>query len=114
MTHDITARQQVIDLAAKGTRPGEIAARTDLSINTIYYDLTSARKMGLDIPKFNRGPPRSVSKARRITLSVPKALGSQAILRGLTIGLLAELLLARIATDNLADAVLDDGGSSEQ
>ncbi len=113
MTPDIPGRKQVVDMAIKGVRPAEIATRTGLSINTIYCDLSAARKDGVDIPKFTTGRARGLSKGRRVTLSVPRSLEAQAILRGINTGQLAELLLARIASDNLVDAILDDGDHHE-
>lgn len=110
MTRAIPGHKQVVEMAQAGTTPSEIARITGLSIHTVGYDLYTARKAGVDIPKFTKGRTRKLGHDVRIPLIAINALESEAIRRGLTVNHLAGMILTRIAENNQVGAVLDDGG----
>jgi len=105
-----TSRDDVIAMAMKGIRPADIIRKTGLGRNTVYADIYWARRHGIRLPTFRRGPSRDTTR-RNLCVSegVFSALGAAAVARGISTTMLAERLLTTIARDGLADAILDDG-----
>ncbi len=110
----IPRRETVIELALKGILPRDIAARTGLSLNTVYSDLREARRKGQNIPRFVGGLRTGESRAQfvsfQLRLEDTRTLEAHAGARGMSVQTLAKRLLERIERDDLVTAVLDDGG----
>lgn len=117
MKPEIPNRETVIALAKQGIPPREIALETGLSPNTVNYDLSQARKDGVELPTFKRGVPRRTrNKARlapHVGIEVGKALAREALGRQLTVNVLVERLLEAIVCHNLVDAVLGEDDRDE-
>lgn len=106
----MTARDRVVQMALGGTPPREIARKTGLSVNTIYSDLSWARKNGVDLPHFTTGAERrSGTRVVNVPDHILAALSHAALARGVSTPKLVERLLTAIARDDLVEAVLDDG-----
>lgn len=101
----------VIDLALQRVPPRVIAHRLNLPREKVYTVLQSARRNGLELPRFSckagnlsPGPTRTVL-TETTTLD---ALVPHATKRGWSVNALCRLLLQAIADEQLVDAVLDD------
>ncbi|SDY54915.1 hypothetical protein [Citreimonas salinaria] len=105
---------EILRLARERVRPIEIAEQLDVSPDTVYSCITTARRRGEDIPRFVGGPrpgtTRTLCQTRiKLTPFMRVCFEKPAVRRGLSIADLAERLLDQLAEEpSLIDAVLDD------
>jgi len=97
----------ILDLARKHRRPAEIYEELErkVPIGRIYRVLEEARRNGLTIPNFREDMAEGL-----LSRQVRDALMPHAAVRHITVTLLVRRILAKVAEDNLVDAVLDDRG----
>lgn len=100
---------QIIALAKKRVRPIEIAKQLGCRHTTVGTYLCTARRAGVKIPSFQRGPIASLDQAHvPLSGAVVRALISEADQRGITMIRLAERLIQACVEGDLINAVLDD------
>lgn len=102
----------VVNMALDGRRPPEIAAELAIHITTVYEKIGQARRKGVAIAKFSCKGRTQPKRRASMPPSVQDALAPYAEARGVTVIELGERLLASVARDQLADAILDDGITS--
>ncbi|ORE90977.1 sigma-70 region 4 domain-containing protein [Aurantimonas sp. 22II-16-19i] len=100
-------RAEVVMLSLEGLTTAEIARRTGLTRGTVSVYRSRA---GLDLPR-ERGPeePEPTTRTVRVPFDVLAMLQPFAAARDIHVCHLARDLIATIADDGIADAVLDDG-----
>lgn len=107
----MSKRDQIITMAIKGTRPGEIAAETGIALSTVYTVVSKARRNGQTIPIFPRISNTSApAQELRFTIDHATAaiLQAQAKGKGVRATSLARDLITAICEDGLFTAVLEE------
>lgn len=104
--------QAVVDERLRGTSQPEIAAMMGIKTETVRYYLSCARQMGVEVPRDTRRGPRAKGHLLALSARLCDALRPHALVRGVSIEMLADRILCQVALpkegDELVDAVLDD------
>ncbi len=106
-------KSQCIALARDGGRPLEIALQTGLQPNTVHHYLCDARKSDGSIPSFRSYKRPLKGVIITISRTVVFRLREAGDRRGCSAERIAERLINAIVKDNLVDAILDDGVSTD-
>lgn len=101
----MSVRTDIIRMAQAGTRPAVISRALNCTPQKVFDVLKAARKAGMDIPKFQRGPATATA-IYQVPLTTVKRLKPEAERRGMTVEQLLSALANTIATDRLVDALL--------
>ena len=97
------------ELGQAGLNPWQIAEQMGLSLLTVQTYMSEARAMGL--PAAARKTNRSGSPV--LTVQICRDLSPHAKARGVSVAKLAAMILEKVGSDGLVDAVLDDGEAPE-
>lgn len=99
-------------MALGGMPPRDIAEHLEIDPEAVHYELRVARNRGTAFQSFRPGPRQREFRILRIAPDVMQSLVAAADVRDIPTARLAEKLLEQIATDDLVDAVLNDGGEN--
>lgn len=103
-------KDQMIRLVHAGLTTFEIAAEFGCTAQHVRSTLSRARKAGLDVPY--APPSRYQKRAVHLTDTMKVALAPAAAARRTDVIALAAMIIDRVCTEELIDAVLDDGVTS--
>lgn len=103
-------QDHAVEMARQGVPPRQIASRLSLRAGTVRSYISKARRAGEDIPLFPTGRPDTCTCGHSLAIEQEfmARLAPHAHSRGMTVRVLARLLLEQIARDGLVEAVLDD------
>lgn len=108
------SKSEILAKAKAGVPPREIAPAGNRDL--VYSVLREARRRGEDIPRFTGGGKGRPAgwKLLRLEPEVIVRLTPGAEARGISVKQMIADLLDVIASENLADAILDDGGNGDE
>jgi hypothetical protein len=101
-------RAKIIKMAQRRNEPAIIAAAVNCKVQKVYDVLKKARALGMDIPKFTRGPKQAPTTLVQVPRITAQRLTPEAELRGMSVENLIAALVTTVASDNLVGAVIGD------
>lgn len=105
--------RHILDLSIAGCTPRGISRELGVSTAWVYKVRSRARKQGLNLPTARSPGRRPGASIHGLDGDARAALIRAAEARDMSAYRLARLILRRVVSDGLIDAVLDDGAAHE-